>query len=260
MTATVIQGKGVATVTTGKAYPPKVEGLKGLFFLGGTIEQSVINRSPLDGGQPNAIAIGTPGISPNYLTLQNMIAYLQTQIAEVDEMTLIAWHTAEYLNFNAISNAWTTRQGGSGFSYGASLAVGGGSSPTTGKQNRAVVGTKTSEGQTANGSSLTTSHTAVVNGGVAGSYMTHVARFTATEVCHDILTTASGTTTAQVGSNLRDKASGLFRLGSSSVGGNDNAFNMCGAAIAYGFWTDEELADFYAWNAARELAVRGIAV
>ncbi|CAM5512134.1 hypothetical protein ACFSUK_28670 [Sphingobium scionense] len=263
MTALNIQNAeaiSAPSVRTGKVYPPKVDGLRGLFFLGGSINESIANRSPWQGAQPNAIAVGAPAVNASYLTLKNMTNYLQTQIAEVEEMTLIAWHTAEYLNFNAISNTWTTRQGGTGNSYGVSLAVGGGSSPATGKQNRAIAGYKTTEEQTAAGSSLTTSHTAVINGGGAGSYMTHAARFTATEVCHDILTNASGKSTALFGSNIRDKASGLLRIGSSSVGGADDAFNMCGAIIAEGFWSDEDLSDCYAWLSALELDVRGISV
>ncbi|CAM5282622.1 hypothetical protein ACFSUK_08255 [Sphingobium scionense] len=261
MTALAIQSPGVssAAVRTGKVYPPSVLGLEGLLFLGESIEESVINRSPL-AGKANAVAIGSPGVEDNYLLLKNQIAYLQTQIVEVDEMTIIAWHTAEYLNFNAVSNSWTTRQGGTGNSYGLSMRVGGGASPATGKQNYSSMGYRASNDNTSNGTQANVSHTAVVNGGAAGSYMTHAGRFSLTEAKHNILTTGSGTTTVAItAGNVRDKASGLLRLGSAMVGGGDDEFRMCGAAIYSRLLSDQELADFYDWLAMRE-ANRGLGV
>lgn len=256
MTALGLKSPGTITRTSKtKVYLPSVEGLEGLFFLGGTLAESIINRSPLS-GKSNAIAVGTPAAASDGLTLQYNVAYLQTAIVEVDEMTLIAWHVNADAQFAAISNAWTTRQGGSANSYGLSLANYGGSGGS--RIRSADMGSRVIGATATNGSVIKTSSGPTAS---SAAFVMRAGRFSATQVRHNNLTTgATTTTTAIAGGSERDKASGAFRLGSQNLGGLGDAYKMAGAALFSRELSDDELAATAAQLRTIELEMRGLVI
>lgn len=250
MAGLAIQSPGVAAAenTTGKLYPPNCEGLAGLFILGGTLADSVKNRSPVTGAV-DATAVGSPVVNATSLTLTNLTAFLQTQIAEADEMTLVAAFTTGYLAFNAITNTWTPRQGTPGTnSHGVGLRSYGGSAPETGRNYAASMGHF--DGNNGGASTQMNAGGAAV---VGGSLMAAAARFTTTTATRNILTTGGAALTATIpNGQQRDRATGLIRLGSANVGGSNDAFAMTAAAIFTRRLSDDELAAFYAWLKAYE--------
>lgn len=257
MSALAIQVPAVLTRTANtKVYPPRVTNLEGLFFLGGTLTDSVINRSPLP-NKANALAVGAPAAAADGLTLQYNSAYLDTLIAEVDSMTLIAWHVNADAQFAAISNAWTTRQGGTANSYGLTLASYGGTAGVN-RIRSADMGVRAVGATSTNGSVIKSSSGPT---GISSAFVTRAGRFSTTQVRHNNLTAGSATTTTAIsGGNERDKASGTLKLGTQNVGGLPDAFKMAGAAIYSAELSDQELADFYTWLKAYELAMRSLAV
>lgn len=256
MAGLAIQSPGIAAAanTTGKLYPPSCEGLAGLFILGGSLAESAKNRSPVTGAA-DATVVGAPTVNATSLTLQNQVAFLQTGIAEADEMTLVAAFTTAYLAFNAISNSWTPRQGTPGTnSYGVALRAYGGEE-ASGRLYTASMGRY--DGSSGGASDLLNASSAAI---VGGSLMAAAARFTATTATRSILTTGGAPLTATLAAGQqRDRATGLMRIGSANVGGSNSAFAMTAAAIFTRRLSDDELAAFYAWLKAYE-ANRGNAI
>lgn len=257
MTALAIRVPTVLTRTADtKVYPSKVASLEGLFFLGGTLADSLINRSPLP-NKANALAVGSPAVAADGLTLQYSTAYLDTLIAETDSMTLIAWHVQADAQFAAISNTWARRQDGTNNSYGLSLSSYGGTAGVI-RIRSADMGVRTIGATTTNGSVIKTSSGPTSN---SSAFVTRAGRFSTTQVRHNNLTAGTATTTTAIpGGSERDKSSATLKLGTQLVGGLPDAFKMAGAAIYSTELTDQELTDFYTWLRAYELAMRSLSV
>lgn len=238
-----------------KVYPPSIDGLLGLYFLGGTLEESLVNRSPNPGVPPKATVVGTPTVSDDGVTIKNLTNYLDTGIAETDEMTLIAWHTKANLTFNAISNSYYTRQSGTGYAYGLALRVTGGSDSR--RIYYARMGVRASSSTTANGSSVNSNSGQLTTGdeliAVAG-------RFTENGV--EFFNLSDGTKGALTGvgsGNVRDKCGATFKIGTEGVGGANDTAKVCGVAIYNRALSDDELAiDFSAWLKTYEARTRGL--
>jgi hypothetical protein len=83
---TQITARGVSGPWYTKVAPPVTRGLEGWFTLDTDVQRFGFNRAP---GKPDATIVGAPSAFAGYGTFKGNVNYLQTQIADSDELTLI---------------------------------------------------------------------------------------------------------------------------------------------------------------------------
>lgn len=82
-----IVAKGVDAEQYATEYAAPVRrGLEGIFFTNTSIEKIARNYAP---DKPNGVAVGAPAIKQGFVTLKSMTNYIQTQIRETVDLTML---------------------------------------------------------------------------------------------------------------------------------------------------------------------------
>lgn len=192
-------------------------GLEVAAIFGGTLAQSIKNLAP---GKSDLTVIGSPTVSADYITLKNVTNYLQTNVAESADMTLLSVRaSAQVINAIDISNSAVIQRTGGIYPNGVGLRTSPfGSAPISDTQNfySATVGYYSgTSGATAN--TLSTSSALTTEPSVD----THIAfssRITSAGVLtRNDLTKSTSSSATIPGGNVRD-TSGLLRIGSAGLG------------------------------------------
>lgn len=209
--------------------PIDAAGLEMAFFFGGTLARSLKNYAP---GKPNAVAVGTPGVTANGLTLQGGTNYLQTSMADSWSMTLISIYRVKAdVDVMVIANTVGTA--------------------TPSQRKTAIYCSSETAGDglvqlNALHASDTASQTAVVGSLAVDSYVCTAMRFDSVEQIVKSKNLTSGVTHDQPVSGTRTAGSPL-RIGWGYMGGYTGVTDVVAAIGFSRKLTDAELASFYAY-------------
>jgi hypothetical protein len=245
MSGVVITASGVDASTNNIGLVlPYASNCEAFGILGGTVARSQKNYAA---GKTDFTLVGSPTLSDHSAEFQNTVSWLQTAVAETDNMTLIAVCSTEKQNAFLVSNYGTVRTGSSPSQYplGANLRTTAQGTSTTTNFLTATAGyyDGTTNG-TANAISASLTRTA------ATGYRCAAARFTESSgvvKINDL--TAGDNSSATRPSGSRDKAPSSFRVGSAilSDATRNDAVDILGFAIYSETLSDANLALVYNW-------------
>lgn len=245
MSGVVITASGVdASANNIGLVLPYATNCEAFGILGGTIARSQKNYAL---GKTDFTLVGSPTLSANSAQFQNTVAWLQTAVAESDNMTLIAICSTAKQTAYLVSNYGTVRTGStnSQYPFGANLWTTPQEASTTVNFLTATAGYYDG---TTNGTASAIS--APLTRTAASGYRCAAARFTESSgvvKINDL--TAGDSATATRPSGSRDKASSTFRVGSGILGDPSriDAVDILGFAIYSETLSDDNLALVYNW-------------
>ena len=243
MSGVVITASGVdASANNIGLVLPYATNCEAFGILGGTAARSQKNYAL---GKTDFTLVGSPTISANSVQFVNATKWLQTSVAEADDMTFVVVCSAAKQNAYLITNTGTTRPGNNAaYPLGLQLrAVSQGGSPTNnllssavGRYDGTLLGTATG--------AATPSLVRVASAGHRCATL-RMTESTGVLKTNDLTAGDSSTVTDTTG--VRDKC-GNFRVGSSYLSGSltDNV-DILGFAIYSEALSDENLALVYNW-------------
>jgi len=247
----------------GYLVPPINTGLEGLFLFDGTRDGALTQQQAIANavknrveGKPDAVAVGAPVANARSMTFLNFTNFLQTLIAETDNMTAIVVNRGDYAGGNYVSNtqskaARNPNLASYGFSMHAIAAT-----PSNGNSYYA----QSDQYDSANGAVAGTAHSqpGLYNPDDT-SWMAWSARISETVagggagsvgiVTRDILTIGSKLSTQRAAGLYRDHASGALRIGSGNINDASKAdpITMAMVLIYSQALSDPDLAKTYQW-------------
>lgn len=257
MSGVVITASGVdASANNIGLVLPYATNCEAFGILGGTVARSQKNYAL---GKTDFTLVGSPTLSDHSAQFQHTVAWLQTAVAETDNMTLIAICSTAKQNAYLVSNYGTVRTGNTNSQYplGANLRTTAQGASTTVNFLTTTAGYYAGGvNDTANGISTTLTRTAAVG------YRCAAARFTESSgvvKINDL--TAGDSATATRPSGSRDKSTATFRVGSAILGdpSRPDPVDILGFAIYSETLSDTNLSLVYAWFKAY-YARRGISI
>lgn len=270
---TVPGSDGAWNTHRGFLRPPINSALEGIFLLDGTRDgtvsaaQAVLNACKNRAeGKPDAIAAGAPVANARSLTLTNNTNYLQTQIAESDNMTIVVLNRGDYAAGNYVGNVQSPRAaGGSQKSYGVGMQT---NAATAANGNSYVASFGQYDGLLTTVSAILPASglynpddtawmawalrvSETVAGGGVGSTGT---------VTRDLLTPASRNSVVRAAGQVRDKGAGTLRIGSGYISDSSKADPITlGLVMVYSAaLNDADLAATYAWLRAFAATWHGV--
>ncbi len=244
MSGVVITASGVdASANNIGLVLPYATNCEAFGILGGTTARSQKNYAL---GKADFVLVGSPTISANSVQFLNNSKWLQTAVAESDNLTAIVVCSAAKQNCFYVSNSGTTRSGApsiypNGFQFKAADQ---GGSPTNNNLT-STIGYYDGTVSGAAGGIQTPTLTRVASAG----YRCASARFdNSTQILKTNDLTAGDSSTVGSPTGVRDKL-GMFRVGSSYLGngGHADAADILGFAIYSEALSDENLALVYNW-------------
>jgi len=244
MSGVVITASGVdASANNIGLVLPYASNCEAFGILGGTAARSQKNYAL---GKADFVLVGSPTISPNSVEFQNVSKWLQTAVAESDDLTAIVVCSAAKQNAYLVTNTGTLRSGSvAAYPLGFSLrTTTQGGSPTNNLLGTAV---GYYDGTT-NGTAGGIGTASIIQVASVGNRCISARFNNSTQVLktNNLTTVESSSVGSPTG--VRDKA-GMLRVGSSylSDGARPDSVDILGFAIYSEALSDENLALVYNW-------------